>query len=132
MFFRTPKTARRFGDILDDISQSLAGAPEAAELASELRQLSGEIRGFAEEHPLVGGIQVALRLTDGARSAAAPLISLAAEMVADHAPDSGWSRADLESYLEGLGRSRAADFLEDLAAAIDSEERRSSDRHSAP
>lgn len=92
--------------------------PEAPELAGELRRLSGEIRGFSEEHPLVGGIQVALRLTDGARSAAAPLISLAAEIVADHAPDSGWSRDDLLDYLEGLGRARAADFLEELAAAV--------------
>ena len=57
-------------------------------------------------------------MTDGARSAASPLISLAAEMIADHAPDSGWSREDLEGYLEGLGPARSADFLDELAAAI--------------
>ena len=38
-------------------------------------------------------------------------------MVADHAPESGWSGEDLEGYLEGLGPARAADFLEELAAA---------------
>ena len=117
MFFRTPKPAR-FGDILEDVSRSLAGAPEAAELAPELHQLSEEIRALTPEHPLVGGIEVALRMTDGAKSAAAPLVSLAAEMIADHAPDSGWSREDLLDYLEGLGPARAADFLEELASAI--------------
>ena len=39
------------------------------------------------------------------------------QSVADCAPDSGWS---LEDYLEGLGPSRAADFLEELAAVIES------------
>lgn len=110
--------ARRFGDIFSGLSRSLAALPEAAELADELGRLAGEIRGLAQDHPLVGGIQVALRMTDGAGSAAAPLISLAAEMVADHAPDSGWSREDLLDYLEGLGPARTADFLEELAAVI--------------
>ena len=114
----TVKARRRFGDIFDALSRSLAVLPEAPELAAELHRLSEEISGFSQEHPLVGGIQVALRMTDGAQSAAAPLISLAAEMVADHAPESGWSREDLEGYLEGLGPARAADFLEELAAAI--------------
>ena len=114
----TAKARQRFGDVFDSLSRSLALLPEAPELAEELHRLSEEIRGFSQEHPLVGGIQVALRLTDGARSAAAPLISLAAEMIADHAPDSGWSRDDLLDYLEGLGRARTADFLDELAAAI--------------
>ena len=112
------KAARRFGDIFVSVSGSLAVLPEAPELAAELHRLSEEIRGFSQEHPLVGGIQVALRLTDGARSAAAPLISLAAEMIADHASDSEWSREDLLDYLEGLGRARAADFLDELAIAV--------------
>ena len=114
----TVKARRRFGDIFDALSRSLAVLPEAPELAEELHRLSEEIRGFSQDHPLVGGIQVALRMTDGARSAASPLISLAAEMIADHAPDSGWSREDLEGYLEGLGPARAGDFLEELAGAI--------------
>ena len=114
----TAKARRRFGDVFDSLSRSLSVLPEAPELAAELHRLSEEIRGFSQDHPLVGGIQVALRMTDGAHSAAAPLISLAAEMVADHAPDSGWSREDLLDYLEGLGPSRAADFLDELAAAI--------------
>ena len=117
MAFRIPKPGR-FGDILEDVSRSLPRTPEAAELAPELRQLSEEILALAPVHPLVGGIETALRLTDGARSAAAPLLSLAAEMVADHAADAGWSREDLEDYLEVLGPARAADFLNDLAAAI--------------
>ena len=121
--------ARRFGDIFEGLSGSLAALPEAAELADELGRLAGEIRGLAQEHPLVGGIQVALRMTDGAGSVAAPLLSLAAEIVADHAPDSGWSREDLLDYLEGLGPARAADFLEELATTIDFREHRSSDRH---
>ena len=112
------KARRRFGDIFDALSRSLSVLPEAPELAEELHRLSEEISGFSQEHPLVGGIQVALRMTDGARSAASPLISLAAEMIADHAPDSGWSREDLLDYLEGLGPARAADFLDELAAAI--------------
>ena len=110
--------ARRFGDIFEGLSRSLAAVPEAAELADELGRLAGEIRGLSQDHPLVGGIQVALRMTDGAGSAAAPLISLAAEIVADHASDSGWSRDDLLDYLDGLGPARAADFLEELGAAI--------------
>ena len=114
----TAKARRRFGDVFDALSRSLSVLPEAPELAEELHRLSEEISGFSQEHPLVGGIQVALRMTDGAQSAAAPLISLAAEMVADHAPESGWSCEDLEGYLEGLGPARAADFLEELAAAI--------------
>ena len=114
----TVKARRRFGDVFDALSRSLSVLLEAPELAEELHRLSEEIRGFSQDHPLVGGIQVALRLTDGARSAASPLISLAAEMIADHAPDSGWSREDLEGYLEGLGPARAADFLAELAAAI--------------
>ena len=115
----TAKARRRFGDVFDAVARGLGANPDAAELAAELRQLSQEIRGFSQDHPLVGGIQVALRMTDGAQSAAAPLISLAAEMVADHAPESGWSREDLEGYLEGLGPVRAADFLDELAATID-------------
>lgn len=114
------KAGARFGDIFESVALSLRANPEASELAPELLQLSGEIRALAPEHPLVVGIEVALRMTDGAKSAAAPLVSLAAEMVADHAPDSGWSRNDLLDYLEGLGAPRAADFLEELAAAIDS------------
>ena len=114
----TAPAADRFGDIFVSVSRSLAVLPEASELAVELRRLSEEIHAFAQDHPLVGGIQVALRLTDGAQSAAAPLISLAAEMVADFAPDSGWSREDLLDYLEGLGPARAADFLKELGAAI--------------
>ena len=114
----TVKARRRFGDVFDSLSRSLSVLPEAPELAEELHRLSEEIRGFSQDHPLVGGIQVALRMTDGARSAASPLISLAAEMIADHAPDSGWSREDLEGYLEGLGPARAGDFLEELAGAI--------------
>ena len=110
--------ADRFGDIFVSVSRSLAVLPEASELAVELHRLSEEIHAFAQDHPLVGGIQVALRMTDGAQSAAAPLISLAAEMVADLAPDSGWSREDLLDYLEGLGPARAADFLKELGAAI--------------
>ena len=109
------KVRHRFGDVFDSLSRTLSVLPEARELAKELHQLSEEIRGFAQEHPLVGGVQVALRLTDGARSAAAPLIALAAEIIADHAPDSGWNREDLLDYLDGLGRVRAADFLEELA-----------------
>ena len=114
------KAVRRFGDIFVSVSRSLAVLPEASELAAELHRLSEEIDGFAQDHPLVGGIQVALRMTDGAQSAAAPLMNLAAEMIADHAPDSGWSREDLAGYLEGLGPARAGDFLEELAAAITS------------
>lgn len=114
------KAGARFGDVFATVVRSLRGHPEAGELAPELRQLSVEIRALSQDHPLVGGIQVALRLTDGARSAAAPLVSLAAEMIADHAPDSGWSREDLLGYLEGLGPARAADFLEETAAAISS------------
>ncbi len=114
------KARRRFGDVFDAVVRGLGANPDAAELAAELRQLSQEIGGFSQDHPLVGGIQVALRMTDGAQSAAAPLISLAAEMIADHAPDSGWSREDLEGYLEGLGPARAGDFLDELAAAITS------------
>ncbi len=114
----TGEARRRFGDVFDAVVRGLGANPDAAELAAELRQLSQEIRGFSQDHPLVGGIQVALRMTDGARSAASPLISLAAEMIADHAPESGWSREDLEGYLEGLGPARAADFLEELATVI--------------
>ena len=114
----TAKARRRFGDVFDALSRSLSVLPEAPELAEELRRLSEEISGFSQDHPLVGGIQVALRMTDGAHSAAAPLISLAAEMIADQAPDSGWSHEDLLDYLEGLGPARAADFLDELAAAI--------------
>ncbi|MYA07733.1 MAG: hypothetical protein F4Y32_06970 [Holophagales bacterium] len=58
-------------------------------------------------------------MTDGAHAGGTPLIGLAAEMVADHAPDSGWSREQLDAYLEGLGPARAADFLTEVAAAID-------------
>ena len=112
------KARARFGDVFDSLSASLSVLPEAPELAEELHRLSEEIRGLSQDHPLVGGIQVALRMTDGAKSAAAPLVSLAAEMIADHAPDSGWNREDLLDYLEGLGPARAAKFLEELAAAI--------------
>jgi hypothetical protein len=118
MPFWKPKPDRRFGEIFESLSRSLAALPEAPELAEELRRLGEEIHGLAQDHPLVGGIQVALRMTDGAQSAAAPLISLAAEIIADHAPRSGWSREDLLDYLEGLGPARTADFLEELAAAV--------------
>lgn len=115
--------ARRFGDILDSLSRRLDVHPERAALRAELGRLSAEIRALAPDHPLVGGVAAALRMTDGAESAAAPLIRLAAEMVADHAEgsrdagDSGWGRADLRDYLVGLGPARAADFLEALATA---------------
>ena len=112
------KPARRFGDIFESVSRSLAGSPAASELATELHRLGDEIRTLAPERPLTGGIAVALRMTDGAGSAAAPLVSLAAEMIADHAADSGWNREDLLDYLEGLGPARAAHFLEALAAAV--------------
>ena len=114
------KARARFGDIFGSLTDSLRAVPEAAELASQLRQLSREIRALSPDPPLVGGIETALRMTDGARSAAAPLVSLAAEMVADHAPDSGWSRQDLQDYLAGLGPTRAAEFLDETAAAIGS------------
>lgn len=108
----------RFGDVSESLTRRLRRVPEAPELAMELQRLSEEIRALSPEHPLVGGIEVALRMTDGARSAAAPLVNLSAEMIADHVADSGWTREDLLDYLEGLGPSRAADFLEELAAAI--------------
>ena len=72
----------------------------------------------------VSGVEAATAVSKVARSlltsAGSPLAaaSLAAEMVADHAPESGWSCKDLEGYLEGLGPARSADFLEELAAAI--------------
>ena len=113
------KARARFGNVFEAVAQSLRENPEAGELTLELRRLSEEIRALSPEHPLVGGIEVALRMTNGARLAAAPLVSLAAEMVADHAPGSGWGREDLLDYLEGLGPARVADFLEELAAAVD-------------
>ncbi len=112
------KARARFGDIVPSVARGLRRNPEAAALARELRRLAAEIRGLPLERPLVPGIEVALRLSDGAQSAAAPLVGLAAEMVADHAPDSGWRRDDLLDYVEGLGPARAADFFEQLAAAI--------------
>ena len=110
--------ADRYGEILDAVSRSLRGLPEAHELAAELRRLGDEIRVFPDDHPVDAGLAIAMGMTGGARSAAAPLMQLAAEMIADHAPDSGWSGHSLFDYLRGLGRSRAADFLSALADAI--------------
>ena len=111
------KARRRFGDIFDSLSRSLSVLPEAPELAEELRRLSEEIHALSPSQPFVEGFERAYRVTDGAHYGGAPLVSLAAEMIADHAPDSGWSRDQLVAYLEGLGPARAAEFLEELAAA---------------
>ena len=112
------KARARFGDVLEAIVRSLRANPEAAELAPELRRLSEEIQALSPSQPFVEGFERAYRVTDSAHYGGAPLLSLAAEMIADHAPDSGWSRDQLVAYLEGLGPARAAEFLTEVAAAI--------------
>lgn len=126
------KPRARFGDVFESVVRSLRANPEARELAPELRRLADEIQALSPSQPFVEGFERAYRVADGAHAGGTPLIGLAAEMVADHAPDSGWSREQLDTYLEGLGPARAADFLTEVAAAITGRERRSSDRHSAP
>ncbi len=111
------KARARFGDVFESVVQSLRANPEARELAPELRRLSDEIQALSPSQPFVEGFERAYRVTDGAHYGGAPLVSLAAEMIADHAPDSGWTRDQLVAYLEGLGPARAAEFLEELAAA---------------
>ena len=113
------KAGVRFGDVFGSVVGSLRANPEAGELAPELRRLSDEIQALSPSQPFVEGFERAYRVADGAHAGGAPLIALAAEMVADHAPDSGWSRDQLEAYLEGLGPARAADFLTEVADAID-------------
>ena len=115
---REMKPRARFGEVFTAVVQSLRDNPEAAELAPELQRLADEIRALSPSQPFVEGFERAYGITDGAHYGGAPLVSLAAEMVADHAPDSGWSRSELVSYLEGLGPARAADFLEELATAV--------------
>ena len=105
----------RFGGVFESLVRRLGAVPEAAELAVELGRLAGEIRALTPEYPLDTGVALAMRMTDGSRSAAAPLIRLAAEMIADH---SGQRGDDLRDYLESLGQTRASGFLEELAAAI--------------
>ena len=112
------KPRARFGDVFDSVVRSLRANPEAGALAPELRRLSDEIQALSPSQPFVEGFERAYRVTDGAHAGGAPLVSLAAEMIADHAPDSGWSRENLLDYLEGLGPARAAEFLDELVAAI--------------
>ena len=114
------KPRARFGDVFESVARSLRANPEAHELAPELRRLSHEIQALSPSQPFVEGFERAYRVTDGAHAGGTPLIGLAAEMIADHAPDSGWSREQLDAYLEGLGPARAADFLTEVAAAIES------------
>ncbi len=85
------------------------------ELPPELRRLAGELRAPEPEHPLVGGVALALGVRDGTRGLAAPLLRLAAEMLADHAESAAWTADDLYEFLDGIGPERAADFLERIA-----------------
>ena len=95
------KPRARFGEVFESVVRSLRANPEARELAPELRRLSDEIQALSPSQPFVEGFERAYRVTDGAHAGGTPLIGLAAEMVADHAPDSGWSREQLDAYLEG-------------------------------
>lgn len=112
------KPRARFGEVFESVVRSLRANPEARELAPELRRLSTEIQALSPSQPFVEGFERAYRVADGAHAGGAPLVALAAEMIADHAPDSGWSGNELAAYLEGLGPASAADFLEEVAAAV--------------
>jgi len=102
-----------FPELAARIAESL---PENRDdLAPELLRLAGELRGPEPEHPLVGVVALALGVRDGIRGLAAPLLRLAAEMLADQTPDADWTEEDLYRFLEGLGPERAADFLEEVA-----------------
>ena len=58
----TVKARRRFGTSSTRFPGACPFCRRHPELAEELHRLSEEIRGFSQDHPLVGGIQVALRM----------------------------------------------------------------------
>ncbi len=109
------KRKRADPELAAEIARQLP--PDGAAILPELRRLAEELRSPEPEHPLVGGVALALGVRDGARGFAAPLLRLAAEMLADQVRDAEWTAEDLHRFLEGLGPERAAAFLDEVAEA---------------
>ncbi len=102
-------------ELAAEIAQRLPSGRDG--LTSELRRLAGELRAPEPESQLTGGVALALGVRGSNHGLAAPLLRLAAEMLADNVRNAVWTAGDLHRFLTDLGPERAAAFLEEVAGA---------------